>query len=99
MQRESADRHSHRNDPGRLLILDVIAGPGMFAVQHRALEIAAAILDVENRAACLDHGDVAVGPQRCELLRQHRGSYAAADDQDVGFVNRHVKPSAPDAGW
>src|SRR2546425_11942379 len=62
----------------------------MLAVVVRALAIAATVLRVENRSAGFDDGDVDAGPKVGELLREHRGGDAAADDADVGFVDRHL---------
>src|SRR3989441_1110306 len=90
VQREAADRHRHGDDAGRLLILDVVVVPRMLAVVVRALAIAATVLRVENRSAGFDDSDVDAGPKLGELLGEHRGGDAAADDADVGFVDRHL---------
>src|SRR3989442_13711133 len=90
VQGEPADRHRHRDDAGGLLVLDVVVVPGMLAVVVRALAIAATVLRVENRSAGFDDGDVGAGPKLGELLGEHRGGDAAADDADVGFVDRHL---------
>src|SRR6266850_210376 len=90
MQREPPDRHGHRDDAVRLLILDVVVVPWMLAVVVRALAIAPAILRVENRSARFDDRDVDAGAKLGKLLREHRGGDAAADDADVGFVDSHL---------
>ena len=68
----------------------------MLAVGGGALTIAAAILDVEDRSAGFDDGDVKTASQLGQFLRQHRRGDAAADNADVGFVDGHgsnpVKP-------
>ncbi len=89
VQRQPAHRHGHRDDPVGLLIRDVVLRPRVFAVLHRALAVAAAILHVEDRAARFDDDDAQARTKLGELLRQHRGGDAAADDADVGFVNGH----------
>src|SRR5262249_53722235 len=74
---------------GRLLVLDVVVVPRMFAVVAGALAIPPAVLGVEDRSAGLDNGDLAARLQLGELLREHRRGDAAADDADVGFMNTH----------
>src|SRR5436309_5419497 len=89
MQREPAHRHRHRDDARGLLIFDEVVVPRMFAVVHGALAVLPAVLRVENRSPGFDHGDRHPRPELRELLRQHRGGDAAADDADVGFVDWH----------
>ena len=89
MQRQPAHRHRHRDDALGLLVFDEVVVPGMFAVVHGALAVPPAVFRVENRSPGFDHGDRDPRPELRELLREHRGGDAAADDADVGFVGHH----------
>src|SRR5437870_510541 len=89
MERQPAHRHRHRDDALGLLVFDEVVVPGMFAVVHGALAVPPAVLRVENRSPGFDHGDCDPRAELRELLREHRGCDAAADDADVGFVGHH----------
>jgi hypothetical protein len=90
VQRGAPDRHAARDDPGRALVLDEVAGPRVLAVLEHALAVELAVLEVEVALAGLDDRDRDAGPELAEPLRQQRGRDPAADDQDVGLVAGHV---------
>src|SRR6185436_18983680 len=89
VQRRTTDGLRARDDAARVLILHEIAGPLILAVVQTALPVLEAVLVVEPPLAGLDHDYLPRGPDLGELLGDHRGSDAAADDDDVRFVSRH----------
>ena len=87
MERAPADRHRPRDDAGRRLILDEVAGPRVLAVIEVPPPVTHAVLEVENAGARLDDRHRQSRLQLRELQREHRGADPAADDADVGFVD------------
>ncbi len=89
VQRRTAHGHRPRDDARRGLILDEVAGPGILAVARRALRVPGTTLCIEEGAPRFDDGDAHAGALLGELLRQHCGRDARADDADVRFVGAH----------
>ena len=89
VQRGAAHRHRSGNDaPGRL-VRDEVAGPLVLAVLQAALAIVEAVLEVEQLLSGFDDDDGPGGAQLRQLLRDHRGGNASADDYRICFVS-HV---------